>query len=53
VERLHRASGGVPRVLNHLATQSLIEGMARGRDTVDLAIAEAAIASCDFLQEAS
>jgi len=53
IERLHRASGGVPRVLNHLATQSLIEGMARGLDRVDAAVAEAAVASCDFLQEAS
>jgi hypothetical protein len=40
-------------VLNHLATQSLIEGMARGAHRVDATVAEAAVASCDFLQEAS
>ena len=28
--RLHQASAGIPRVLNHLATQALLEAMARG-----------------------
>ncbi|HLA78814.1 MAG TPA: AAA family ATPase [Vicinamibacteria bacterium] len=35
VRLLHAASGGVPRVINHLATQALIEGMARGSRLVD------------------
>jgi general secretion pathway protein A len=35
---LHRGSGGIPRVLNHLATQALLEGMARGVDTIDESI---------------
>jgi type II secretory pathway predicted ATPase ExeA len=30
VARLHAAAGGIPRVLNQLATQALLEGMARG-----------------------
>jgi type II secretory pathway predicted ATPase ExeA len=32
---LHRESGGIPRVLNHLATQALLEGMARGAAVID------------------
>ncbi len=40
--RLHAASGGLPRVLNHLATQALLEALARGDDTVDEAAANAA-----------
>jgi type II secretory pathway predicted ATPase ExeA len=39
---LHRASGGLPRVLNHLATQALLEGLGRGVTTVDEEIAAAA-----------
>ncbi len=39
---LHRASGGLPRVLNHLATQSLLEGLGRGAGMVDEEIATAA-----------
>ena len=35
VKRLHAASAGVPRVINHLATQALLEGMARGAELVD------------------
>jgi general secretion pathway protein A len=42
VDRLHQASGGVPRVLNHLATQALLEAMARGLTSVDEASATAA-----------
>jgi type II secretory pathway predicted ATPase ExeA len=41
VARLHAASGGIPRVLNQLATQALLEGMARGTARVDGAVAEA------------
>jgi len=39
---LHRASGGLPRVLNHLATQALLEGLARGAREIDADIATAA-----------
>ena len=39
---LHRASGGLPRVLNHLATQALLEGLGRGAGLVDEEIATAA-----------
>jgi type II secretory pathway predicted ATPase ExeA len=39
---LHRASGGLPRVLNHLATQALLEGLAREARTIDEDIATAA-----------
>ena len=41
VARLHAAAGGIPRVLNHLATQALVEGMARGARRVDGDVAEA------------
>jgi len=41
---LHRLSGGVPRLLNHFATQALIEAMGRGDRMVD---AEAALATGD------
>jgi type II secretory pathway predicted ATPase ExeA len=44
VARLHAAAGGIPRVLNQLATQALIEGMARGVARVDEAVAEAVAA---------
>lgn len=39
---LHRAAGGLPRVLNHLATQALLEGLAKGAPTIDEEIATAA-----------
>jgi len=42
VDRLHQASGGIPRVLNHLATQALLEAMARGLMRVNEASATAA-----------
>jgi type II secretory pathway predicted ATPase ExeA len=45
--RLHVASGGIPRLLNHLATQALVEAMARGADEVDAA-AVAAVLEDDF-----
>ena len=47
IARLHAAAAGVPRLLNHLATQSLIEGMARGVEEVDAA-AVAAVLEDDF-----
>jgi len=52
VRALHAASGGVPRVLNHLATQALLEGMARGARTVDEDAAVAATADEPFLEAA-
>jgi type II secretory pathway predicted ATPase ExeA len=42
IQVLHRASGGLPRVLNHLATQALLEGLARGAPGIDEDIATAA-----------
>ena len=48
VARLHAASGGIPRVLNQLATQALLEGMARGTARVDGSVAEAVAAERDF-----
>ena len=39
---LHRAAGGLPRVLNHLATQALLEGLAQGAPRIDEEIATAA-----------
>ncbi len=46
--RLHEGSGGIPRVVNHLATQALLEGMARGASVVDGAIVAAVAAERDF-----
>jgi general secretion pathway protein A len=45
---LHEAADGIPRVLNHLATQALLEAMARGVDAVDEDIARAAAAARSF-----
>jgi type II secretory pathway predicted ATPase ExeA len=42
IQVLHRASGGLPRVLNHLATQALLEGLAKGAPRIDEEIATAA-----------
>jgi type II secretory pathway predicted ATPase ExeA len=47
VARLHAASGGIPRVLNQLATQALLEGMARGTESVDGSVAEAVAADME------
>jgi len=52
VAGLHAAAGGVPRLLNQLATQALIEGMARGLDEVD-GDAVAAVLKDDFASEAT
>lgn len=46
---LHQAARGIPRVLNHLATQALLEAMARGEPMVSGPIAEAAVAGQPFL----
>ena len=48
IERLHQASAGIPRVMNHLATQALLEAMARGLTHVDEASATAAAQSQGF-----
>ncbi|MGE5124818.1 MAG: ExeA family protein [Betaproteobacteria bacterium] len=48
VERLHEAAGGIPRVLNHLATQALLEGMARGVPRVEADVVEAVASERDF-----
>lgn len=50
---LHAAARGIPRVVNHLATQALLEGLARGAQTIDEEILAAATAGQLFLQEAS
>jgi type II secretory pathway predicted ATPase ExeA len=52
VRLLHAASAGVPRLLNHLATQALVEGMARGMGEVDEAVVRAVIED-DFATEAA
>jgi type II secretory pathway predicted ATPase ExeA len=48
IARLHVASGGVPRVVNHLATQALLEGMARGATQVDASVVATVAAERDF-----
>jgi type II secretory pathway predicted ATPase ExeA len=50
IRRLHAATGGVPRLINHVATQSLVEGMARGADEIGTA-AVAAVLDDDFATE--
>jgi len=49
MRRLHAAAGGVPRVLNHLATQALLEGMARGVERVDEEVAACAVADRELV----
>ena len=51
--RLHEASGGIPRVLNHLATQALLEGVGRGLDLLDATVIDAVVRDQMFIQEAS
>jgi type II secretory pathway predicted ATPase ExeA len=53
VVRLHAAASGIPRVVNQLATQALLEGMARGVREVDAAVIEAVAAERDFDTRAS
>jgi type II secretory pathway predicted ATPase ExeA len=52
LELLHQAAGGIPRVLNHLATQALLEGMGRGAALVDEETVASVTASQDLLVEA-
>jgi type II secretory pathway predicted ATPase ExeA len=48
VARLHAAAGGIPRLVNQLATQALLEGMARGAQTVGADVIDAVAAERDF-----
>jgi type II secretory pathway predicted ATPase ExeA len=48
IERLHRAAAGIPRLLNQLATQALLEGMARGVTEVDAAIVDSVASERDL-----
>jgi general secretion pathway protein A len=50
IQVLHAASRGIPRILNGLATQALIEGMARDVSIVDGPIASAVVQSQSFLE---
>jgi type II secretory pathway predicted ATPase ExeA len=50
---LYEASRGIPRIVNHLATQALLEGMAREAALVDEDAVAAVVAGQLFLQEAS
>jgi type II secretory pathway predicted ATPase ExeA len=50
LQALHEACGGIPRILNHLATQSLLEGMARGVHRVDRAIVASVVSSQPLLE---
>ncbi len=49
IARLHEAAQGVPRVLNQLATDALLEGMARGASQVDEDIVAALAADRDLV----
>ena len=46
---IHQASGGIPRVINNLATQCLLEGLGREIERIDGPTAEAVVASQMFL----
>jgi type II secretory pathway predicted ATPase ExeA len=47
VALLHARSGGVPRVINQIASSALLEGFARGLDLIDGDVVGAAIAELD------
>jgi len=51
VQLLHEASGGLPRVLNQLATEALIEGMARDVAEIGPGVVEAVLSGRDFLDK--
>ena len=51
--RLHEASRGIPRVLNHLATQALLEGVGRELDVLDASVVGAVLRDQIFIQAAS
>jgi type II secretory pathway predicted ATPase ExeA len=50
--RLHTAACGIPRLVNHLATQALLEGMARGATEIDETVVAAVTADRDPATEA-
>ncbi len=50
---LHEAARGIPRVLNHLATQTLLEGVGRELDVLDASVVDAVVRDQIFIQEAS
>lgn len=52
VRAIHRASSGLPRVANQLATQALLEAMARGVGRVDEGIVARVVETQAFLPEA-
>jgi type II secretory pathway predicted ATPase ExeA len=53
MRRLHAVSRGIPRIVNQLATQCLLEGMARGVTSLDEAVVASVAKGQAFLQEAS
>jgi type II secretory pathway predicted ATPase ExeA len=52
ISRLHQASGGIPRVVNHLATQALLEGMGREVEVVDEDVVATVVTGQVFLEVA-
>jgi type II secretory pathway predicted ATPase ExeA len=48
IVRLHAASGGIPRVVNQLATDALLEAMAKDGEQVDVAAIDAVAAERSF-----
>lgn len=47
--RLHEAARGIPRIVNHLATQALLEGMGRGAPLIDEDVVASAVSGQAFL----
>lgn len=49
VAALHKSSGGVPRVINTIATGALLTGMGKGRDTIDAQVIEEVVKDLDLI----
>jgi general secretion pathway protein A len=47
VEAVHRASGGIPRRVNQVAANALLEAFARDREAVEADVVEAAVSDMD------
>jgi type II secretory pathway predicted ATPase ExeA len=47
IELLHARSGGLPRVVNQIASSALLEGFARGATSIDAEVVASAIAELD------
>jgi type II secretory pathway predicted ATPase ExeA len=47
IELLHARSGGVPRLINQIASSALLEGFARGVERIDRDVVAAAVAELD------